>query len=313
MPSHPTKPSPTPSTTPNSNSNSTTTPQKCHYTLNAYICRHKTWPSSSPSSSSPLNPASTSPPTSKTPRIIHTPSCPFSSPSFSSFTPPFSSKSNSKSRFKANNANALRCPNMEKSPRINQIPELCPKCRPFTLGTGGKRVRGFEVEVPPEGQYENEALECRYEGKGVGVGGEKGGRDGRGGEEKGDEHEDERIQSDKGKGESKRTGIGMRMDPHTIPSAANGSSEVSAPSFSIVKRVLGMLIPGSGTSAPVGKSSELKLDDEGGENAMEKGKAKGGKEEGKTETGSDGRNKDKQSWHKVDHDPDWEIVGREKS
>jgi len=192
---------------------------------------------------------------------------------------------------------------MEKLPLIQQVPELCPKCRPFTLGVGGrKKVRGFEIP------FNTQSGGLKDQQKGQGWRGGKSRNEGRaveGDEADGNEDEDDdeirKTDHEEGEGKAKR----VELDPRTIPSVENGSSEIPASRFSVFRRVLGVMIPGSSTSPPIDKpstsesSSRVENIDHMTEKEMDdrvKGKAN-----------------DKQSWHKAHHDPDWEIVGREKS
>ncbi|KAH7395802.1 hypothetical protein BKA64DRAFT_754765 [Cadophora sp. MPI-SDFR-AT-0126] len=205
---------------------------------------------------------------------------------------------------------------MSSSPLITQIPELCPKCRPFSLGVGGgKKVRRFEVSVEGQGQGERDEREEE-----VGGDGDRGERESNHGEgvkegEKGDKED----KSDKCQGRSKQKGIyiGKRPDTHTIPSSTNGSPDLSPPpAFSVFKRILAALIPGTSPHIdhkPTDSDSTSKpnnaTDTEGAINESAESK---GKDEGEArEKDSLQKEKQKQSWHKVNRDPDWEIVQRE--
>ncbi|KAK0101442.1 hypothetical protein ONS95_006615 [Cadophora gregata] len=275
-------------------SNSSLAVQKCHYTLNAYVCTHKTWPSSCPpsfnTSTSPSSPSPSSPSASKTPRIIHSPPCPFSSPILS------------RTKNSTQNSNILRCFNMEKTPRIQQIPQLCPKCRPFTLGVGrgGKGIREFEIEVPFEGQLKIEK-------------GSEGAADLKVKVQDEDADGNGSIQSKGDESKSKLKASRLEPEPLIIPSSENGSPEFPPPSFSIFKRVLGALIPGSSASPPTDTPVQVIDDETTSENENEGTLTIEG-----TKQDVKGKSKDKKSWHQVEHGPEWEIpgweiVGREKS
>ncbi|KAG4429561.1 hypothetical protein IFR05_014952 [Cadophora sp. M221] len=187
---------------------------------------------------------------------------------------------------------------MEKSPKSVDVRELCPKCRPHTLGVGpvGKKVREHEVEV----------LEGNL----------------RGGEEREEKREDNMVLKNddgngvgesmncaeddidmKGKWMDVKPSSSSRSDTSNIPSVTNGDAETPA-SLSIFKRVLGAMIPGSSSYSTANREEDFK--NGGGAD----------KEEDIQESGEDkkgeGKGKGKQSWIQVDEDPNWEVVGGER-
>ncbi|KAL5327208.1 hypothetical protein ACEPPN_004900 [Leptodophora sp. 'Broadleaf-Isolate-01'] len=182
---------------------------------------------------------------------------------------------------------------MENSPRSVDVKELCPKCRPYTLGAGpgGKKVRELEVEVLEGDLRGGEENKEKIEDKTAPASRE----DGR--------WANSTLQGDGTdiKGEWRDIKPGSCSSTVAIPSAKNGDAEIP-PSFSIFKRVLGAIIPGASGTSTGDRGEELG----NGDGADEQGE---GQESGEAQR--EGKGKGKQSWIQVDEDPDWEVVGGE--
>ncbi|KAL2074129.1 hypothetical protein VTL71DRAFT_7907 [Oculimacula yallundae] len=278
-------------------------PEKCHYTLNSYICGHRIFISSHSTSTStstsllstPFTPSSANSSSAakhnaNTPqRITHQHPCPFSIPYF----------------FKSENEGKIRCANMEREPWVRDVKELCERCRPGKSESGaekGKRVEDNEaVEIDLKRQFDALSIKDQKGGRVSGV-------DGEGVDEAIDE---ERIDA--------------------LLSAGNGdgngdTKDQLVPAFSIFKIVLGAVVLGSSLPGQAVRGSEIEIGDKAGqEDGVDMSAEGGGKEgesEGEVEMARNARRKQKQKvkqkekekkkWIHVDEDPDWEVVESEE-
>jgi hypothetical protein len=96
---------------------------KCHYTLQIYTCNHKSFL--------------------PTHRITHVAACIYALPA-----KPLTLDLSSSYLL---NGSKHRCNNMAGKPKEVHVNELCPKCRPHTLGMG-KMLRNFEVSANSKGE-----------------------------------------------------------------------------------------------------------------------------------------------------------------